>query len=305
MTDQEVLELLRKIDNMYRPTEAEKEVLSSIEKMTWKCIENIPECIHLLIHLKELDVSGEFLNESSLKSIPESIGNLTSLQSLDLRSTQLSELPESIENLSKLQGVDLEDLTLSELPLSLLYLNIEYKDRVFGIDDIEPGIYIHGLRLQKQPISLFYQPRELIQKYYDLEKAELKESKVIFMGDGGAGKSYTIQRIMNNGRLLENDTDVTHDISIEHWNNSDDLVDYDGTIDFWDFGGQDIYLSMHRCFLTERSCYVIVLCNRQYGSHRGLMRQACYWLKNISSFAKKSPIRAVFSRTLTSPIETK
>ena len=47
MTDQEVLELLRKIDNMYKPTEAEKEVLSSIEKMTWKCIENIPECINL------------------------------------------------------------------------------------------------------------------------------------------------------------------------------------------------------------------------------------------------------------------
>ena len=336
MTDQEVLELLRKIDNMYKPTEAEKEVLSSIEKLTWKCIENIPECINLLNHLKELDVSGEFLNESSLKSIPESIGNLTSLQSLDLSSTQLSELPESIgnltslqsldlsstqlselpesivnltslqslnlsstqlselpesiENLSKLQGVDLEDLTLSELPLSLLYLNTEYKDRVFGMDDIRPGIYIHGLRLQKQPISLFYQSRELIQKYYDSKKVKLKESKVIFMGDGGAGKSYTIKRIMNNGRLLKNDTDVTHDISIEHWNNSYDLVDYDGTIDFWDFGGQDIYLSMHRCFLTERSCYVIVLCNRQYGSHRGLMRQVRYWLKNISSFAKKSPI---------------
>ena len=110
------------------------------------------------------------------------------------------------------------------------------------------------------------------------------------MGDGGAGKSYTIQRIMNNGRLLKNDTDVTHDISIEHWDNSESIVDYDGTIDFWDFGGQDIYLSMHRCFLTDRCCYVIVLCNRQYGSHRGLMRQARYWLKNIAPFANDSPI---------------
>ena len=248
-------------------------------------LSELPESIVDLNSLQSLK-----LKSTQLSELPESIGHLNSLQRLDLSHTQLSDLPESIGNLTSLYVLVLEDITLVELPEELLSLKTEYKNERDSLLLEKPGIYIHGLKLQKQPVSLFYQPRELIQKYYDSEKVELKESKVIFMGDGGAGKSYTIQRIMNNGRLLKNDTDVTHDISIEHWDNSERFVDYDGTIDFWDFGGQDIYLSMHRCFLTDRCCYVIVLCNRQYGSYRGLMRQARYWLKNISPFANDSPI---------------
>jgi len=248
-------------------------------------ISRLPESIRSLTSLQILDLSSTLIS-----TLPESMGSLSDLQRLDLRGTQISELPENIHTLPKIKELALENLTLSELPEELLSFNLEYKNVRYDSIKETPGVYIRGLRLQKQPVSLFYQPRELIQKYYDSDKEELKESKVIFMGDGGAGKSYTIQRIKNTGLLLEKDTDVTHDITIEHWDNREHLVDYDGTIDFWDFGGQDIYLSMHRCFLTERSCYVIVLCNRQYGSHRGLMRQARYWLKNISAFAKKSPI---------------
>ena len=355
MTDRDVLELLNEIDNGYKPTEDEKNKLSIIKRIVWQEIEKIPESIGNLNSLEILDLSSTqlivlpesignlsslqrlnlrstqlrklpesignlnslqsldlgytqlselpesivnlhslqslYLSGTQLRELPESIGNLNSLQSLDLSSTQLSELPESIANLTSLYVLVLEDMTLVELPEEIFSLKIEYTNKRYSfLKEIKSSIYIHGLKLQKQPVSLFYQPRELIQKYYDSEKAELKESKVIFMGDGGAGKSYTIQRIMNNGRLLKNDTDVTHDISIEHWDNSESIVDYDGTIDFWDFGGQDIYLSMHRCFLTDRCCYVIVLCNRQYGSHRGLMRQARYWLKNIAPFANDSPI---------------
>ena len=55
MTDQEVLELLRKIDEGYEPTEAEKEELAGIEEITWIEIEKIPECIDLLTGLIELD----------------------------------------------------------------------------------------------------------------------------------------------------------------------------------------------------------------------------------------------------------
>ena len=43
---------------------------------------------------------------------------------------------------------------------------------------------------------------------------------------------------------------------------------------------------MHRCFLTTRTCYVVVVCNRM----RDLTGQARYWLNNINSFAEGSPV---------------
>lgn len=229
------------------------------------------------------------LSNTNIQELPTAIANLSKLEYLFINNTKIKDIPSWIGSYSKLQELSLASLKIQRIPKEIMNLGLSFKE-VHRYHLWEKGIFINNTKIAQQPISLFYQSNELIRKYFDSEKIELKESKVIVMGDGGAGKSYTIQRIMNNGVRLETDTDVTHDINIEHWDNRDHVVDYDGTIDYWDFGGQDIYLSMHRCFLTERSCYVIVLCNRQYGSHRGLIRQARYWLKNISSFSNNSPI---------------
>lgn len=48
MTNQEVLELLRKIDRGYKPTKAAKEALAGIKEITWPKIEKIPDCIDIL-----------------------------------------------------------------------------------------------------------------------------------------------------------------------------------------------------------------------------------------------------------------
>ena len=58
--------------------------------------------------------------------------------------------------------------------------------------------------------------------------------------------------------------------------------------------------SMHRCFLTERSCYVIVLSTR---TDRDLLSQARYWLKTVDSFASGSPV-IVFTNQWTSFTQT-
>lgn len=57
-------------------------------------------------------------------------------------------------------------------------------------------------------------------------------------------------------------------------------------INFWDFGGQEIMHSMHRCFLTDRTCYVVVLSNR----FERINKKARYWLRTINSYAKNSPV---------------
>ena len=103
------------------------------------------------------------------------------------------------------------------------------------------------------------------------------------MGDGGVGKTHTIMRLKNHGKLEEYKTETTEGIKIDITPYS---AEYEGRtfdINFWDFGGQEIMHAMHRCFLTERTCYVVVLSNRAAGDYTP---QARRWLQNIQSFAK-------------------
>lgn len=72
MTDQEVLALLRRIDNGYKPTDKEETELSNIKNIDWKGTESIPESIERLTSLQRL-----YLNNSKLSVLPESISNLT------------------------------------------------------------------------------------------------------------------------------------------------------------------------------------------------------------------------------------
>ena len=381
MTDQEVLELLRKIDRGYKPIKAAKEALARIEKITWRKIEKIPECIDTLTGLRELDVSGEMLKQSKLmdipesigkltslqllnlswtqiRTLPESIGNLTSLQSLDLSFTQIRTLPESIGNLTSLKSLNLssaqlstlpesignlpslqilalsftqistlpksigeltslrflnlsgtqirtlpenignltnlkylflQNLTLAELPESLLNLNLEYKNGKYDYKKNEPGIYIHGLSLQNQPIEIFSQNRELIIEYYESVKSKstspINECKVVFLGDGGAGKSLIIDRLMNDGNISDDfDGESTPGICISSKKYT--IGNEEIELHFWDFGGQAIMHSMHRLFLTNRTLYVVVTNARDNKANE----QSWYWIRNIKSFANGAPV---------------
>ena len=474
MTDQEVLALLLRIDDGYKPTEAEKEELSSIERISWKGIEIIPVCIDLLTHLKELSISiGRIRVRSNLTSIPDSIGNLTSLQLLDLHTTRISELPESIGNLTSLQDLDLsytqisslpdsignltslqdlylsdtqisslpdsignltslqdlylsdtqisslpdsienltslqrlnlsdtqisslpdsignltslqylnlsetwlrelpesignltilqelylnstqlsaipdsignltslqildlsrtriselsesignltslqglnlsdtqmstipesignltnlkylllENTALTELPESLLNLNLEYINQKYNFFEHRSGIFINGLTLTNQDITIFSQNRELILEYYkslsQTESIPINECKVVFLGDGGAGKSLIIDRLMHDGKKSEDfdgeSTPGIHISSKKYLIGNEEIE-----LHFWDFGGQAIMHSMHRLFLTNRTLYVVVTNARDNKANE----QAWYWIRNIKSFANGAPV---------------
>ena len=200
MAYQEAIELLEKINNGFIPTDVEKNYLSSIRVFTWDKIEKLPESIENLTNLQSLNLSG-----TQISTLPDSIGNLSGLQSLNLSSTQINMLPKTIGELSNLKYLYLENLTLVELPESLLRLNLEYKNEKNKISNNKPGIYIHGLSLQNQPIEIFSQSREHIIEYYESIKNNsaipINECKVVFLGDGGSGKSLIIDRLMNDGGI--------------------------------------------------------------------------------------------------------
>lgn len=213
----------------------------------------------------------------------------TKLNRLWLDCTNIHVLPTWLGDRMPLEWIVLQHLELHDLPASLMKLNLPYN--VMDVHPEENGIYLQDTTLAVQPISLFEQERDFIQAYYDAEKIPINESKVIFLGDGGVGKTHTIMRILNGGKRGEYKTETTPGIDITQHS-----AEYDGRkfqIHFWDFGGQEIMHAMHRCFLTERTCYVVVLSNR---ADSDLTARARYWLRNIQSFAPKAKVLLALNR---------
>lgn len=204
---------------------------------------------------------------------------LTALEWLDLSGTQVHDLT-PLSGLEKLDYLDLSFSHLRAIPQELYKrLQVVHMDYFYN----EKGLHINGTTLSTQPISIFRESDEVIQAYYDAPKKAVRESKVIFLGDGGAGKTHTIKRILNQGCDEGIGTDATLGISINPY----PTVGKNGafSINFWDFGGQENMHAMHRCFLTERTLYVVVINNRW-----DLDQQARYWLDNVRSFAPDSPV---------------
>ena len=248
---------------------------------------NLPESIGNLSQLEKLDISN-----NHLISLPESVGalsqltqfnvsrnQLTSLQLskleyLDLSANPLKILPDWLGDMTKLRSLILSSLQLTAIPYALLKRNIPFLANQ-GIWRRENcmGIAINDTTLSIQPISLFDQSRDKSSK----PKVPVGEAKVIFLGDGGAGKTYTIQRLLNGCRKGDYPTKETHGILIENLYATKDEKTY--TIRVWDFGGQDIMHEMHRC-------YVIMIDTR---SDNQTIR-ARHWMRIVQSIAPKSPV---------------
>ena len=63
------------------------------------------------------------------------------------------------------------------------------------------GIYISNVKLKNQPIEIFSRSRELIAVNYHSNKQSrpINECKIVFLGDGGAGKTLIVDRLMHDG----------------------------------------------------------------------------------------------------------
>ena len=256
-------------------------------------ISALPDSIGQLANLQSLDLSG-----TSISALRDSIGQLANLQRLDLSGTKISALPDSIGQLANLQRLDLSDTMIADLPRALLE-----RDPVFARDPDEwfehrlseqdrLMIRLDDVRLANplilDAIRQGMTGKAILERFFGITRP-LRECKVIFLGDGAVGKTTTIRRICGDGDL----TGIRETPGIEIRTailNPDGSVgdrgDPDGIrVHFWDFGGQEVLRSMHRCFLTERTVYAIVSNARQF-DHRLSQSRAVYWLNSIRDFAK-------------------
>ena len=193
------------------------------------------------------------------------LAGLTELRYLYLSNTQVRELSH-LEGLKELKGLALENLSLDCLPRFCLRDGLSLR--------------INGTRFSRQPEALFRLPRaEILRTYYDQPLEKINEGKVIFLGESGVGKTHTVRRILDQGEQKRYDTQSTPGVDIRPYDCGNGMW-----IRFWDFGGQEIMQSMHRCFLTERSCYVVVVSNRDPDQ---AMPQARKWLRTIAGFSDR------------------
>lgn len=246
----------------------------------------LPESIGQLTQLQSLSLAN-----NSLSAVPESIGHLAQLQSLDLSDNQLTELPESIGRLAELKFLYLENNDLSGLPESLKNLAALEK------------LYLHGngaLDLPAEVLGPSWQwseakaanPAEILDYYFRVRgggRRPLNEAKLILLGRGAVGKTSLVNRLIHNRfKLGEEKTDG---IRITEWplrlNGNEDV-----RLNVWDFGGQEIMHATHQFFLTQRSLYLLVLNGREGGEDA----DAEYWLKLIESFGDESPVIVVLNK---------
>ena len=234
---------------------------------------------------------------SELPSIP-GIEHLTRLQDLDLSyCTSLQRIPEGIRYLDNLRFLGLGYLHLEDLPDWLPEIAESFTATMLdGIGKRKASVWLYKTMVDEIPdMSIFDQPYEMVAEWFRNRSRgktqPLNEIKVVFLGDGEAGKSHTIARLMNDGGPPVDYTDKsTPGIVIKHKDYTVDGRKF--RVHYWDFGGQEIMHSMHRIFLTGRTMYVILLNARDDTQSD----RAKYWLHNVKSFAPDAPVLMVLNK---------
>ena len=250
-------------------------------------VNNIDALTNLTL-LQELNLGNTKVNDIS------ALSGLKALKTLDLSGVEINDIS-ALSGLTDLKLLNIQNSKITEIPESILELDLCFNTEK---NDYFPwfsndGIFIYGLTLIDQPIEIFSQGKELIREYYrEVDQVPVNECKVIFLGDAESGKTYSIKRLLNKGELLE-DFDGEATPGIEITVSPIKLAGTDISINYWDFGGQEIQHSMHRVFLTERTVYVVFLNARQ----DDLMdERARYWMENIKAFAPDAPVLVVINK---------
>ena len=107
-----------------------------------------------------------------------------------------------------------------------------------------------------------------------------KETRLILIGSAGAGKT-TLARRLNDDPSYPSPGDTTHGVDMNVTFNFNGVKTH-----LWDFGGQVIYHSSHRCFISENCTYILVV-NGRDESARDIMKIE-YWLDTIRVYSNNN-----------------
>jgi len=293
--------------------------IGKLENLTWLYLSSnqlstLPPEIGKLENLIRLN-----LNDNQLSTLPPEIGKLENLTDLHLDNNPLSTLPPEIGKLEKLTRLSLFDNKFTHFPKVLLALDlaIQWNSKFY-----QKGIHIEDNPFETPPVEIVKQGRQAIVDYYaalaeeerlvvpvqavvdsSLDNANatkksprepqvlthpqaLNESKLILIGEGAAGKTSLMKRLL--GQDFNPQESQTHGINIQTFT-LEDKQQNPIKLHCWDFGGQQIMHATHQFFLSKRCLYLLVMDSRREA-------QVDYWLKHIQTFGKQAPVIIVINK---------
>ena len=255
-------------------------------------LENLPE------GLVSLNIQENRVNK--LENLP---GVLTSL---NIRYSQVGKLENLPEALTSLEITGNRVSKLENLPEALTYLEISRNP----IGDLSPitnlikkgiqvewswditsneGIFIYDCPLIHPPIEIVKRGNAAILNYFrQLEEEQGKEdylfeTKLLIIGEAGAGKTTFARRIQQADAAMPGEGDSTHGIHVDRWEfdvptgTFKELNHLDASfhVNLWDFGGQEVYHGTHQFFFSKKSLYVLLCDTREQKT------DFRYWLNTV------------------------
>ena len=249
-------------------------------------IRSLPAKFGSLRNIRTLNLSGTPINQ-----LPKCIPKLEKLESIDLSGSKLSSIPPEIFKLKKIQTINLSGNQIRRLPPEILQANLAcyWKRKVYG-----SGIFLSKNPLESPPPEVISRGLQNIEQYFKSfegsRKLPVNETKVLLIGDGGAGKTSLVNLFLEKSFSITEPQ--THGINIDRWTFKHKGRSLRANI--WDFGGQEIMHATHQFFLSRRSIYVLVVDSRKD-------EKTEYWLKMIRSFGDDSPVIVVINKTDENP----
>ena len=292
-----IVELLKNVKHL-----TAVRIHSTVDDLHWLCelrgiqhlyFQDFNTTIHM-VKFRGLDswASAETIRTvffDRLLYVPTFIRKFQELRTLAFSQSSIPlSLPDWIAELPELERLMLAG-RIQSIPYSLVKTRIPFVTDMQELPSDRRYILLDGVMLEEGDISLFSQSREVIEAYYrgreDRARQSVRECKVIFLGKGGAGKSSLIQRMEFPEQELDPNSLPTNGVSVTKWN----VTAPDGPMSLrvMDFGGQEIMHSMHRCFLTAHTVYVVVCDSREDG---GVDAEAVMWVEAVKTFAPDCPV---------------
>ena len=116
----------------------------------------------------------------------------------------------------------------------------------------------------------------------DLERQgaeNLNESRIIILGDKGAGKTCVARRLIDPEADMTTPKESTAGVDTLPWEPEGE----DMKIRIWDFAGHTVTHAVHRFFLSERCLYIMV-----YDGRSEKRNQLDYWLDHMRNYGGRS-----------------
>lgn len=249
--------------------------------------DSLTTCFGAALNEKEQVVSLA-LTGLKLKKIPAPVWKLDHLEYLGLFDNRLYEIPNALRSHSSVSFVAITGNAIKVIPPWVLEEG--FIPQVTS--DMPPiqqkTLILEGNPLRSPPPEIVERGLEAMRAYFaSIESGSrpLNEAKILLVGDGGAGKTSLVRRLL--GKKFNPAESQTHGINIDPWKMI--IGARDIQLHMWDFGGQEIMHATHQFFLSERSLYILVLDGRKDEDPE-------YWLKHIESFGGDSPILIVLNK---------